>query len=201
LPGTAALGNTTSTSSVVTGNAGGAPASGGPASAAFDVVFLTFSKSMAAQALQGALIDLQFNLVNPDVQNAATGLSFDDDLDAFLPGAVAVGLPMNTVCGAGSTLTGTSLVTLTNGSLPAGGNCTFTIQVQIPNNAIPGNYTNQTSSLQAIVGGSPVNGGAAGLATAGVSVQSATAIPTLSPFALLALIGLLLGLGVAPLRP
>ena len=83
---------------------------------------------------------------------------------------VAVGLPQNDVCGAGSQLAGTSVVTLTGGSLPAGGSCTFAVTVQIPQSSTGGDFTNVTSAVDASVNGNPVAGPAASAASAPLTV-------------------------------
>mgnify|MGYP003343224681 CR=1 FL=1 len=72
-----------------------------------------------------------------------------DDLDAALSGLVATGLPANDVCGAGSQLSGTSVLTFTGGTLAPGGICTFSATVQVPVGAVAGVYTNTTSAVSA----------------------------------------------------
>lgn len=104
----------------------------------------------------GGTVTLEFTLTNFDRTNQATNISFTDDLDAALSGLVAVGLPLANPCGAGSQLTGTNLLTLTGGNLPAEGFCTFQVTLQVPAGAAAGTYTNSTSSVTATVGGSPV---------------------------------------------
>lgn len=109
-------------------------------------------------ALPGATVTLAFTVLNRDRDEAATNIAFTDDLDATLSGLVATGLPANDVCGPGSTLTATSLLSLTGGSLPAEGSCTFSVTLQVPAAAVPGAYPNVTSTVTADVGGSPITG-------------------------------------------
>jgi len=109
----------------------------------------------------GAMTTLRFNLVNTDRSNDATGLSFTDDLDAMLTGATAVGLPLNDVCGVGSTLSGSSLLSFSSGSLPAGGSCSFDVTVAIPATSAIGQYTNTSSVLSGNLAGSAVNSSSA----------------------------------------
>ncbi|MCB1034635.1 MAG: hypothetical protein KDD47_12460, partial [Acidobacteria bacterium] len=86
----------------------------------------------------------------------ATDIAFTDDLDAALTGLVAVGLPVSNVCGTGSVLSGTDLLSLTGGNLGVGESCTFNVTLQVPSAAVPGAYTNTTSTVTADVGaGSP----------------------------------------------
>ncbi len=65
----------------------------------------------------------------------------------MLPGLVAVGLPAVNVCGVGSTLAGTSVISLTGGSLAAGASCEVPVTVQVPADAAPGTYANVTSPV------------------------------------------------------
>ena len=106
----------------------------------------------------GSTLPLRFTIRNFDRGDTATGISFTDDLDATLSGLAAVPpLPTNP-CGAGSTLTGTSLLTLTGGTLDSGGSCTFQVNVEIPAGAATGTYPNTTSDVTATVGGEPRTG-------------------------------------------
>lgn len=138
----------------------------GPATATLDVVASTqliLSKAFTDDpVLPGATGTLEFTVRNRSRGDTATDIAFTDDLDAALTGLVATGLPLSNVCGAGSTLSGTSLLTLTGGTLSAGADCTFSVSVAVPGGAAPGAYPNTTSSLTANLGGSPVTGDPAG---------------------------------------
>ena len=61
-----------------------------------------------------------------------TGLAFTQDLDAAIPGLVATNTPLNDVCGPGSTLTGTDVLTFSGGSLTPTGDCTFEVDLLAP---------------------------------------------------------------------
>lgn len=100
----------------------------------------------------GDVVDLAFNIMNLDRADTATNITFSDDLDAMLSGAMALALPPNP-CGAGSSLSGSSLVSLNNGTLNPGAECSFTVAVAIPPAATPGEYLNTTSTITADVGG------------------------------------------------
>jgi uncharacterized repeat protein (TIGR01451 family) len=106
----------------------------------------------------GGTVDLEFSITNLNRDDPATAITFSDDLDATLSGLTAVGLPTNNVCGAGSTLSGTSPITLTGGNLPAEGTCVFSVTLQVPPGAAAGSYPNTTSSISGTVGGVPVTG-------------------------------------------
>jgi hypothetical protein len=60
---------------------------------------------------------------------------------------VAVGLPQSGVCGPGSQISGTSVVSLAGASLGAGAACAFAVTLQVPAGAASGVFVNTTSSL------------------------------------------------------
>jgi len=201
VPADAPLGTFLNTTGVVTGVREGVPVEAEPAAAELTVAFLDFSKSFGMSPVEGgATFGLTFVVTNPDPANAVGDLTFTDDLDAVLPGLVAVDTPLANPCGPGSELTGTSLLTLTGGSLGPGESCTFTVTLQVPSSAPGGTFENVTSPLSAVVGGAQVSGGDASAARADLLVQSLVAIPTLSTWMLLLLAALLAGLGVWRLR-
>lgn len=189
VPGDAPLGTVTSTTSPLTFAAPvfGTGLSAPPAAAELTVAFFEFSKSFPPGAVEaGATVDLTFTLTNPDPANPATGIGFSDDLDAVVSGMVAIGLPASDVCGAGSQISGTSLLALTGASLAAGGACSFTVQAQIPGDALGGAYLNTTSELTATVDGTTVAGGPASVATAPLTVNGlGVVIPILGEWGLL----------------
>ncbi|MCP4663080.1 MAG: DUF11 domain-containing protein [bacterium] len=106
----------------------------------------------------GATTNLEFTVRNLDRRSSATSIAFTDDLDAALSGLVATGLPLSNPCGPGSSLDGTSLLTLTGGNLGPEGTCTFSVTLQVPAAAVAGAYTNTTSSITAEIDGTPVVG-------------------------------------------
>ena len=109
----------------------------------------------------GGTATLQFTITNFDRDFAASSIIFSDDLDAGLTGLAAVGLPLNDVCGTGSTLSGTTVLSLSGGNLEAGQSCTFSTTVQIPGGASAGTYTNTTSNVSGEVNGSGRTGNSA----------------------------------------
>jgi uncharacterized repeat protein (TIGR01451 family) len=133
------------TTSPLSGMVGGAAATAPPATAALQVAGVAFAKAFAAPAGAGGTVQLTFTLTNLSAMAAVDGLGFTDDLGAVLPGLAAVGLPMSGVCGAGSQISGTTVLTFTGGSLAAGGSCDFAVTLQVPADAAPGSYANVTS--------------------------------------------------------
>ena len=92
----------------------------------------------------GASKNLTFTLNNFSRTESISNISFTDNLSAALSGLEATTLPTDP-CGAGSSISGTSLLTFSGGSLPASGTCTFNVEVSIPAAAAAGSFTNTTS--------------------------------------------------------
>ena len=138
---------------------------------------IEFTKTFdAASAAPGDSIDLEF-YIGATADFSATGLSFTDDLDAMLSGATATNTPIADACGSGSTLSGTSTLTLTSGSIGVGELCRFTVTVSVPGGAADGTYTNTTGTLSA----TRSDTGAATIAAASDSfdvVSPAATLPT-----------------------
>ena len=152
------LGNT---SGELSSRVGSSIVSSGKASAILtvNVERLTLAKTFTDDPVgPGGGVTLEFTVRNLDRRSSATDIAFTDDLDATLAGLVATGLPVSNVCGSGSSLSGTSVLALTGGSLAAGGSCTFSVTLQVPAGAASGAYPNTTSSVTANVGGQPTTG-------------------------------------------
>lgn len=116
--------------------------------------------------LPGDTVTLEFTIQNTD-GSPVTAITFTDDLYAALPDLTAFGLPMDDICGAGSSISGTSPLTMSGGSLGPGDSCTFSVTLQVP--AAPaGSYTNTTEPLSGVLGGISV---VANTATADLTVE------------------------------
>ena len=111
----------------------------------------------------GDTVTLEFTIVNLDRVNSATDIEFDDDLDATLTDLVALGLPLSNPCGTGSSLSqsGMGFLSLTGGTLPPEGSCTFSATLQVPSDATPGSYTNTTTAIMLDLNGMPFTGNTA----------------------------------------
>ncbi len=147
-----------------TGELSSSAGSGGKANATLDVTVDTLSliKEFTDDTVSpGGNVTLEFTITNFDRNNPITNISFNDNLNATLAGLAAVGLPASNVCGAGSTLSGTNVITLANGSLAGGGSCTFSVTLQVPGSAAPGAYPNTTSTITGALLGAPTIGSAA----------------------------------------
>lgn len=98
----------------------------------------------------GNTVVLEFTITNLDPAfNGIDTIQFTDDLDAALSGLTAIDLPRLNVCGAGSQISGTSLLTFTGGVLANGASCTFSVTLQVPASAPAGSFTNTTSAISA----------------------------------------------------
>jgi uncharacterized repeat protein (TIGR01451 family) len=152
------LNTTTNITATVDGNA----VEGHPATDTLEVVSApTLRKSFIDDpVLPGDTVTLEFTIEHGSEEpGEAMNIAFTDDLEGVLSGLVAVGLPQNNVCGTGSQISGTSLLSFTGGRLVPGETCTFSVQLQVPANEIlPGGLTNTTSNVTAVVLGLAVTG-------------------------------------------
>ncbi|MBY6162555.1 hypothetical protein KUV73_16845 [Mameliella alba] len=138
-------------SSVITSNE---TTDGGPASTTFTVgageIGLALAKSFQDEtAVFGDTVNIDFILTNGEV--SASTISFTDNLETFLTGTTFSSVVSNG-CGF-SSISGTSTVTFTGGSVGINDSCTTTIAVQLGATAGDGTYTNTTSDLTASIGG------------------------------------------------
>jgi hypothetical protein len=136
------------------------PTGASPASDALIVVAApTLTKEFTDDPVApGGTATLEFTVSHPlDASTDATGISFTDDLAPVLAGLTATLPPTpDPPCGAGSSLTGSAgdtLLTLMGGTLMPGETCTFSVTLDVPAAAAPGNYTNTTSGVSATVSG------------------------------------------------
>ncbi|MDX1450739.1 MAG: hypothetical protein R3246_16945, partial [Acidimicrobiia bacterium] len=90
-------------------------------------------------AAPGGTATLQFTITNLDRDQTATDIAFSDDLDVTLAGLTATLPPdPDPPCGAGSSLTGSSLLSFTGGTLAPQASCTFTVTLNVPADAETG---------------------------------------------------------------
>jgi hypothetical protein len=143
-------------------------------------VVFTFSKAFGAPSVSvGSSTSLAFtiNRLGP----AANNITFTDNLPAGLVVSTPNGLVGD--CGVGSVVTaapGSSSVALAGGVLAGGASCTFSVQVTA---TAPGVKNNVTTGLNSSSGSAP-----AANATLNVLAASATSVPTLSEWGLMALL-------------
>ncbi len=149
VPGGAAAGSYTNTTSEVTGTIDGLAVFGTAAGDDLVVtdVDITLTKSFDGPTIPGGTATLTFTLTN-DGADEIGDLSFTDDLDAVVSGLVATDTPIAGVCGGRSNISGTSVLTFSGGPLAgSGGTCSFSVEVAVPSTTMPGTYPNTTSAL------------------------------------------------------
>ncbi|MBA4373362.1 MAG: hypothetical protein C0402_10950 [Thermodesulfovibrio sp.] len=158
-----AAGSYTNTTSSASGISGAGTVTSIPATDVLQVSPLVLTKSFVNDpAPPGGTVILQFSVANSSAVSTATGITFTDNLSIVLAGLVATGLPVNDICGAGSQLSGTNLLSLTGGSLAPGASCIFSVTLQVPSSANAGStFLNTTSQVSGIVGGIATTGNAA----------------------------------------
>lgn len=101
----------------------------------------------------GGNVVMRLELRNLDRSATATDISFTDDLGGALAGLSAVDTPVADPCGAGSSLSGTGVLSFSGGSLAPAGICTFDVTLQVPAAASSGIYFSETSEVSADLGG------------------------------------------------
>ena len=144
-PGTVAV----NTTSGVTGTIGGFAVTGDPAIDTLRVDQFTFTKAFDGPTTAGGTPMLTFTIQN-QTTTTFSGLRFADDLTALvpaLPGFVATGLPLNNVCNGSGTISGTTILTFSGGSLAGGASCSFSVPLAVPGGTAAGAYINTTTDL------------------------------------------------------
>ena len=135
------------TTSDVTGLVGALPANGDAATDQLIVELVAFSKSFDGPTTAEGTPRLTFTIQNNDPTNSMENFAFTDDLDAVISGLIATGLPANDVCGTGSSLSGSSVLLFTGGSLPPASSCNIVVDLLVPVTATAGIHPNTTSPL------------------------------------------------------
>jgi hypothetical protein len=172
VPAGAADGDYSTVSSFVSASLNGSGVTFDKLTASFgiDTGLISMAKAFSTSPVAaGDTVDVSYTLTNLSSTSALTGLNFTDDLDAALSGLVATGLPTSTC---GGTLSGTSTVSFSGGSLAAGDSCTITATLSVPGGAATGSYTGTTSAAAGLAGTVAVSGVGA---SAALTVQSAVA--------------------------
>ncbi|MDF1773372.1 MAG: Ig-like domain-containing protein [Pseudophaeobacter sp. bin_em_oilr2.035] len=172
VPAGAADGDYSTVSSFVSASLNGSGVTFDKLTASFgiDTGLISMAKAFSTSPVAaGDTVDVSYTLTNLSSSSALTGLNFTDDLDAALSGLVATGLPTSTC---GGTLSGTSTVSFSGGSLAAGDSCTITATLSVPGGAATGSYTGTTSAAAGLAGTVAVSGVGA---SAALTVQSAVA--------------------------
>lgn len=149
VPGAAMAGTFPNMTSPVSGTIDGLAVDGTPASD--DLVVsgmpIAFSKSFDGPTTATGTAVLTFTLTNPN-SDPVSGIGFMDDLNNVISGLTATNLPLVDVCGTGSVVSGTNVISLAGGTLaPMGGMCSFNVEVLVPAGASAGSFLNTTTNL------------------------------------------------------
>ena len=179
----------------VSGNLTSSLGDSGTASSTLNVTTAPlFSKSFALPAVTaGDVVALTFVIDNSANPVSADSLAFTDNL----PAGMLVSSPANSVNGCGGTLSaspGSSVISLTNGSVASMSICTVSVDVVIAQSLSTGNLVNNAGTLESTLGAS------AAAAVANLGVNSAVAVPGLSAHGLMLLILLLAVAGLVSIR-
>ncbi|MCP4663082.1 MAG: IPTL-CTERM sorting domain-containing protein [bacterium] len=156
------------TTEEITATVDGATRIGLPASDDFTVIAAPrLSKEFTDDpVMPGGTATLEFTLTYPpDAAVDATAISFTDDLAALVPAlaGLTANLPPtpDPPCGAGSSLTGSPLLSFAGGTLTPGASCVFSVTLNVPAGAAYGSYLNTTSDVTATVAGATATSGPA----------------------------------------
>jgi uncharacterized repeat protein (TIGR01451 family) len=122
----------------------------------------TITKAFGAASIPlNGSTSLSFTITNPNTTTALTGVAFTDTLPAGLVVSTPNGL--NGTCGSGTitATAGTGVISLSGGTIPAGGFCTFSVNVTGTTAGAKNNTTGNVTSTE---------GGTGGTASASISV-------------------------------
>ena len=147
-PAFTTISSTTSTVTAISAIDNSITLTGDTATASFNAQSVTLSSNFSGDVpILGSSTTLNFHITNNNTSGNLNLLNFTDDMDSFITGMVATDLPKTDVCGVGSTLSGTSLIGLTNASLGFGESCDFSVTLSIPSNASAGIHSNTSNNL------------------------------------------------------
>ncbi len=110
----------------------------------------TFSKAFVPSSLSSSVSGvIRYTIDNSNSVTELSSILFTDDFASVITGMTATGLPLTDVCGVGSSVSGTTSISLINGSLTAGQLCTFDVPYSVPTSSAPQAQTSVSSPLSA----------------------------------------------------
>ncbi|MFK7940732.1 MAG: autotransporter domain-containing protein [Roseovarius sp.] len=168
VPGAAAPATYTNTTSALTATVNGTPFTGAVASDTLEVTPgtpLDLDVSFVPNTVvAGGMATVRYTITNPNPSAAATDVAFDHVFTGF-GSLTASTVPGTGSCGAGSSISFTpsfnppppsdavpASLSLSAGSVPAGGSCTFDLVIDLPGDLPGGNYPTQTSNVTSDAG-------------------------------------------------
>ena len=152
VPGGAATGSYTNTTSSVTATVNNVSITGPTATDTLQIPSLRLTKEFIDdQVIAGDTTTLRFTLNNAAGGQTASAVFFMDNLSGALAGLVAVAPLPASPCSGGS-LSGTSTLVFTGGIVSPGSPCSFDVTVMVPAGAADGTYGNITSAVSSSLG-------------------------------------------------
>ncbi|MDU8929681.1 autotransporter domain-containing protein [Alisedimentitalea sp. MJ-SS2] len=134
IPGGTAPGSYTNTTSTLSGTILSTPVTGDARSANLEVRSAdqpTFTKSIAPGTINaGDSATVTYTITNPPGGASLASLGFTDGLGGMMTGLTITDLPKTGICGAGSSISGSSPVQFSGGILAPGDSCSFTVTLQ-----------------------------------------------------------------------
>jgi len=115
----------------------------------------------------GGMTTLEYTITNSSTTLVTSDINFTDNMDSFISASNITNLPASNFCGVGSTLSITipfindKVIQVTGASLPAGGSCTFSVDVELPAGTPAGLITSTSSEINGTINGSTQVGMAA----------------------------------------
>ena len=108
----------------------------------------------------GGTVTLDFRIDNLDRNFSATAVAFTDNLTTLVPplAGLTFGSLLSNTCGGSVSGVGGTTIGLSGATVAAQGFCTLSVSLDVPAGAVPGSYTNTTSTVTGTVNGSPVVG-------------------------------------------
>ena len=161
VPEDASPGSYTNTTSDITATVLGVATTGNAAQDDLKVAGLSFTKAFTDDpVIAGDEVTLEFTIANLTPDLTATNITFRDDLDQSVADLAATNLPLNNICGDGSSLTALfgdeKHLVLADGTLAPGTSCTFNVTLAVPAGTADDTYGNVTSGATATMNGTTV---------------------------------------------
>ncbi|MBL4817100.1 MAG: VCBS repeat-containing protein, partial [Shewanella sp.] len=123
---------------------------------------LSFSKnfnigSVSVESIRvgasGADVDLTYLITNLAGAGDATAIMFNEDFSKLNIGASVTSIAQSNFCGASSSATGTTMLSVSGVEVSAGSECALTVTVHFPAGTLANSYTTASSTLMATIGG------------------------------------------------
>ncbi|MEP3917057.1 autotransporter outer membrane beta-barrel domain-containing protein [Ascidiaceihabitans sp.] len=161
VPAAAASGTYTNTTSALTASDGTTTVTFPAASADLTVSSISIDLAISSTpVLPGSLVPAIVTLTNDDPSNAATSALFTWNVSSALSGLAAENIAAaSNTCG--GSLSGTTFVIFSGGTINAGSSCQIDIMLRVPAGAAEGDYGTTTGNVQASVNGASVIGNTA----------------------------------------